>query len=100
MPLNHAHVDQLKILSHDVHPVVAIGAGGLTDSLLKALDRELACHELVRVRIPFGDRSRRERILAELLPRSQAVVLRRCGCEALLYRPASDVLSQSGDGQR
>jgi RNA-binding protein len=100
MQLDHAHVDKPKLLSHDVQRVVAIGAGGLTDSLLKALDRELACHELVRVRIPFGDRSRRERILAELLPRSQAVLVRRCGCEALLYRPAGAALTQAGDGAR
>lgn len=90
MPLQNEQVDHVRILSHDVQPVVAVGAGGLTDSLVKQLDRELAVHGLVKVRIPYGNRARREHILAELVPRSQAVLVRRCGCEAVLYRPAPD----------
>ncbi len=80
-------VDTIQIVAHELKPVIAIGAGGLTDSLIKQVQRELARHELVRVRIPYGNRERRERILAELLPRTDTVLVRRCGYEAWLHRP-------------
>ncbi len=79
--------DTIQIVAHELKPVIAIGAGGLTDSLIKQVQRELAQHELVRVRIPYGNRERRERILAELLPRTDTVLVKRCGYEAWLHRP-------------
>lgn len=79
--------DAIQIVAHELKPVIAIGAGGLTDSLIKQVRRELASHELVRVRIPYGNRERRERILADLLPRTDTVLVRRCGYEAWLHRP-------------
>lgn len=88
MPLNTEHVDSLQVLSHDLRPVIAVGAGGPTDSVVKQLQRALAQHQCVRVRIPYGNRERRKRILEQLLSLSGAELLHRCGYEALLHKPA------------
>ncbi len=92
MPLNTEHVDSVQAMSHDNKPVVAaeiaVGAGGLTDSLVKQLQRELAHQHYVRIRIPFGNRERRQNILDQLLALSGAELVQRCGYEALLHSPA------------
>jgi RNA-binding protein len=87
MPLNTERVDSLQILAHDLKPVIAVGAGGLTDSLVKQLQRELAQHQYVQIRIPFGNRERRQQMLDRLLALSGAELVQRCGYEALLHRP-------------
>lgn len=41
----------LRALAHPLKPVVQIGHGGLTASVLTAIDSALATHELIKVRI-------------------------------------------------
>lgn len=81
--------DFLRVLGHELEPVLDIGAGGLTESKLKEIDRALADHELVKVRVPYGDRSRRQRLLEELAPLSQAHLVERASHTAVLYRPST-----------
>jgi RNA-binding protein len=81
--------DFLRILGHRLEPVLDIDAGGLTHSKLKEIDRALTDHELVKVRVPYGDRARRQRLLEELAPLSQAHLVERASNTAVLYRPST-----------
>jgi len=89
MRLTSEQNDYLRILGHKLKPALDVGAGGLTQSLLKQIDNALDAHELVKVRVPYGDRERRQRLLEELAPRSRAHLVERASHEALLYRPAT-----------
>ncbi len=89
MNLTEQQSDYLRVLGHKLHPVLEIGAGGLTNSLLKELDKALADHELVKIRVPYGDRQRRDQVLQELAPLAQAHLVQRASNTALLYRPAT-----------
>ena len=43
-----------------------VGASGLTEAVLREIDRELNVHELIKVRVPTDDREEREQIFAEV----------------------------------
>src|SRR5690606_15003928 len=76
MHLTEEQSNYLRILGHTLTPVVDVGPGGVTDSLRKELDKALAEHELVKVRVRFGDKQRRQRIFAELAPMADACLVK------------------------
>lgn len=88
MHLTEEQSNYLRILGHTLTPAVDVGAGGLTNSLLKQVDKALADHELVKVRVRFGDRERRSRVFEELAPLAEACLVKQAGYVALLYRPS------------
>lgn len=49
-----AQRSDLRSRAHGLNPVVMIGAEGLTRSVLAEIDRSLAAHDLIKIRV-FGD---------------------------------------------
>jgi RNA-binding protein len=89
MRLTDEQIDYLRVLSHELRPAIDIGASGLTTFVLKQIEQALAAQELVKVRVPFGDRRRRSEILDELAPKTEAQLIQRAHNAAVLYRPAA-----------
>ena len=87
MRLTDAQYDYLRLLGHNLRPTVKIGAGGLTNSVIKEIDAALTREELVKVKVPYGDRARREELLGTLAPLSDSLLIHRIGDAAVLYRP-------------
>jgi RNA-binding protein len=79
----------LRRLAHAQDPVVQIGAAGVTPGVIAALDRALADHELVKVRIA-RERDERSEIAAALADETRSAVAGLVGHVAVLYRPAAD----------
>jgi RNA-binding protein len=90
MRLSDEQNNFLRMLGHSLTPVCEVGAGGLTNSILRTIDRALETEELVKVLVPFGTEQKRSKVLNELVPLAQTWVVQRTGSYALLYRPASD----------
>jgi RNA-binding protein len=88
MRLTDEQIDFLRVLGHQLRPAVDIGAGGLTTFVVKQIEQALATHELVKVRVPFGDRRRRSDVIDELAPKTEAQLIQRAHNAAVLYRPA------------
>ncbi len=76
----------LRELGHQLHPVVMTGNAGLTPAVLQELDRSLAAHELVKVRVRAEDRQRRDEMIREMCAACEAALIQRVGHIALLYR--------------
>lgn len=76
----------LRGLAHPLKPVLMVGNKGITDSLVAELDLVLDHHELVKVRISADDRDARDAAVAELVSRSDALLVQRIGNIACLYR--------------
>ncbi len=76
----------LKARAHALDPVVMIGDRGLTPTVLAEIDRALAAHELIKVRVAGDDRDARlalrDRIVAEL----GAIGVQDIGKLVVLYR--------------
>jgi len=78
----------LRALGHHLQPVVQVGHEGITEALVNETDRQLASHELIKVKIGESqDRHGSADLLAERTGSQVAQVL---GRTALLYRPRKD----------
>ena len=86
MPLTEQQKKRLRGLGHDVKPVILVGAGGLSASLLEEFDRSLEHHELMKVKISLGDRALRDAALQQLCERSGAELVQRVGNIGLLFK--------------
>jgi RNA-binding protein len=81
---------QLRAIGHRLKPVVTVGGSGLSDAVLAELDRALADHELIKVKIAVGDREARGQVLTGLLAHSGAELIQRVGNTALILRPSAE----------
>lgn len=86
MQLSESQKRHLNRLAHPLKPVVLVGQGGIGDGVLAELDGALLHHELLKVRISAGDRDLRDAWLQQLLEASAAILVRRVGNVAVLYR--------------
>jgi RNA-binding protein len=57
MPLTEQQKKTLRGLGHTLKPVILVGAGGLSPSLLEEFERSLDHHELMKVKVSAGDRA-------------------------------------------
>lgn len=77
----------LKARAHALKPVVLIGNQGLTEAVLKEIDRALTDHELIKVRIAGNDKEARQAAYAEICTNTKAELVQTIGHIAVLYRP-------------
>jgi RNA-binding protein len=81
---------RLKAQAHALEPVVQIGAAGVTDAVVKEVDRALTAHELLKVRIGTDDRAERVALGDDLCARTDAAAVHRVGKVLILFRPSPD----------
>ncbi|MGE0310932.1 MAG: ribosome assembly RNA-binding protein YhbY [Lautropia sp.] len=79
---------RLKASAHALKPVVLLGSAGLSDPVLQEIDRALAHHELIKVRLDGADRADRERDAEIVAERLSAAAVQIIGRILVLYRPA------------
>jgi RNA-binding protein len=80
----------LRGIGHSLNPVIFVGKGELSDSLIRETDEALASHELIKVKILEScllDRTEVSKGLAEACFAEVAQVL---GRTVLLYRRAKE----------
>lgn len=80
----------LKARAHGLKPVVLLGNSGLSAPVIKEIDRALAAHELIKVKVPGDDREERESLFAEVAEALSAARVQAIGKLLLFYRPAPD----------
>jgi len=90
-PRQRAH---LKARAHALEPVVQIGQGGLSDSVVAEIDRSLTAHGLIKVRLAGADRDSRRALTEELCVRTGAAPVQQVGRILVLWRsrPEGDSL--------
>lgn len=76
----------LKGLAHPLSPIVRIGKGGVSESVVAETKKSLASHELIKVRIDVDDSKERKAAAAELAEACDAHVAATIGKIAVLYR--------------
>jgi len=83
--LNPGSKRKLKSLAHHLKPVVLIGQKGITESLIKAVDKALSDHELIKLK--FIDLKDEKRELTENIVESTgAFHVNTIGNVIILYR--------------
>ena len=80
----------LKARAHHLHPVVMVGAAGLTPQVLREIDLALGSHELIKIRILGDDRARRKNLVSEICNAMAAQPVQRVGKILVVYRQRPD----------
>lgn len=80
----------LRSQAHHLSPVVLLGANGLTDAVIREIDRELTAHELIKVRVPTDDRQERQAIFSEVAEKLGAARVQMIGKQLIFWRPQKD----------
>ena len=80
----------LRALAHPLRPIVQIGKGGIDDGLVAAVDRALADHELVKIKVGEGAGLDRHDAAEQLAGKTNSEVAQVLGNIVLLYRPDAD----------
>lgn len=88
MPLSPERKKQLRSLGHNLKPVVTVAGKGLSENVLAELERALADHELIKVKLAVEDRDQRKTLSEDLASQLGAEVAQTIGKIVLLYRPA------------
>lgn len=78
---------ELKARAHHLDPVVLLGSQGLTEAVMKEIDRALKSHELIKVRVPGDDREERETMYAEIAEQLGAARIQSIGKLLVFWRP-------------
>ncbi|MFK7988019.1 MAG: ribosome assembly RNA-binding protein YhbY [Sandaracinaceae bacterium] len=85
-PLTGAQKRQLRSLAHHFDPVVRVGKEGVSESVVAAADQALTDHELIKVRVPAGDKASRQGAADALATGTRASLVGLTGRIAILYR--------------
>jgi RNA-binding protein len=80
----------LRALGHDLRPIVQVGRDGIDDGLVAAIDRALADHELVKIKVAESAALDRHDAATDLAARTRSEVAQVLGNTVLLYRPDPD----------
>lgn len=85
--LKSAERRALRARAHPLHPVIMIGAAGLTPAVLKEIDIALKSHELIKVRVPGADRTARGALIDEICVALDAKPVQHIGKILIIFRP-------------
>ena len=78
----------LKGLAHNKKPVVTVGQNGLTDSLMCELQETLSHHELIKIKLPAGEKSARVTLLESICKQTGATMITLVGRNGVVFLPA------------
>lgn len=89
--LSAAERKALKARAHPLKPVVMVGDAGLSPGVMTEIERGLASHELIKIRVASDDRESREALLAEICTASGASAVQHIGKILVIWRKGEEV---------
>lgn len=78
----------LRARAHALNPVVAIAQNGLSETVMKEIDRCLSAHELIKIRVYSDSREEREAHLGAICASLNAAAVQHIGKLLVIWRPA------------
>ena len=79
---------KLRALAHELKPVVLVGQDGITDGLVREVDRALLDHELIKVQMRRP--AEKDEMATALAAATESVLCGLVGHVVILYRPHPD----------
>jgi len=76
----------LKAQAHHLHPVVLIGANGVSEGVDREIDRALDSHELIKVKLGNIANDIQAEMIAHITQTHQAEFVQKIGHIAVFYR--------------
>ncbi len=88
MKKNESGIKKLKALAHNLDPVVQIGQKGLTENLVKAVEKALDDHELIKVKFLEFKEDKKE-LAGEIAQATKSLLVNIIGNVAVFYKESS-----------
>ncbi len=88
LDINSEQRRYLRAQAHHLNPVVMIGDAGLSEGVVNEIERSLASHELLKIKVQSGDKAARESLLADICARLDAAPVQHIGKTLVIYKPA------------
>jgi RNA-binding protein len=88
MALNIRQKKYLRQQAHARKPVVTVGNQGLSTAVLAEIRTALRTHELLKIKLPAGEREARAVLLAQICRDTEAESVQLIGRVAIIYRPS------------
>ncbi|MDX1492398.1 MAG: ribosome assembly RNA-binding protein YhbY [Pseudohongiellaceae bacterium] len=79
---------RLRSIAHQLSPVVTIAQKGITESISEEIDRALARHELIKVKVFAADRDSRKALIEQICSEAKAELIQSIGNIAVVFRAA------------
>jgi RNA-binding protein len=80
----------LRSLLHDKGIVIWIGQKGLTDNVSREIEAALDHHELIKIRVRFGNRDEQDALVKAICDEHHAHLIQKTGSIASIYRENPD----------
>jgi RNA-binding protein len=84
--LTPAERQALRGRAHRLKPVVLVGEAGLTAPVVREIERALATHELIKIRVMGTAREAREALLGEVCAATASAPVQHIGKVLVVYR--------------
>ncbi len=88
MPLTPKQRSFLRGKAHHLDPVVMLGKEGISEAVLKATDKALEDHELIKIKVPSTDQTEFRQSIDAIMAETKAEVVQTIGHLLVLYRRA------------
>ena len=85
MALSNPQIKFLKALAHNKKPVVIVGNKGVSDTVIEEVKTALAHHELIKVKLPAGEKKLRQEMAQEICNQSSAILISHVGRIIVLF---------------
>ena len=86
--ITKAEQKRFKAIGHNLKPVVTIAGNGLSDAVISELNRAIADHELIKVRVNADDRDDKQATIEKVVGAANAELVQSIGSVALIYKSA------------
>jgi len=87
LELTSAERRALRARAHALHPVAIMGDAGLSTAVLNEIHRNLASHELIKIRVFSAEHALRDQWLREICATLHAAPVQHIGRILVVYRP-------------
>lgn len=86
---------KLKAQAHSLKPVVMVSDQGLSDAVVREIERGLNSHGLIKIRVMGHERPEREELLAQVCSKTSSHAVQHIGKMLVIYRELQEPVLQS-----
>ena len=77
---------KFRSIGHELNPVVSVSSNGLTENVIKEIERALTDHELIKIKVSIADRIEKKTEIIKICENFNAQKIQAIGNILLLYR--------------
>ncbi|MBV1879942.1 MAG: YhbY family RNA-binding protein [Pseudomonadales bacterium] len=83
-----SQLKRFRAIGHKLKPIVTLAGNGVSDAVMKEINRAIDDHELIKIRVNAENRQDRSNLIAKVSQLSATEIVQTIGNIALLYKPA------------